>query len=169
MIWGCEQNKGCMAMKVIHWLNLSWQQWCLLRVLTNNMMFKNNIWTSSQEWLCQILPHQSLASKKPFLSVRFKSVFNGMSKCRVVTDLENLEKPENLKETSESQGIYQNVRKFVTEFQKSGNFVVLNSFSAKLKILSFTIFCGACPETLLNGLRLTKELNAIPPGLFRPL
>ena len=47
----------------------------------------------------------------------------------------------------------------MTEFQKSGNFVVLNSFSAKLKILILKIFCEACPETLLNGLGLTKELK----------
>ena len=36
---------------------------------------------------------------------------------RVATDVENLEKSGDLKETSESQGI-------CAEFQKSGNFVV---------------------------------------------
>ena len=54
--------------------------------------------------------------------------------CRVATDMENLEKSRNLKETSESQGIcpegqgicdrIPKVREFATEFQKSGNFVV---------------------------------------------
>ena len=44
---------------------------------------------------------------------------------RVATDLENLEKSGNLKETSDCQGICLIlVREFVTEFQKSGNFVV---------------------------------------------
>ena len=40
---------------------------------------------------------------------------------RVATDLENLEKSGNLKKTSESQGICPKVRKFATDFQKSGN------------------------------------------------
>ena len=46
---------------------------------------------------------------------------------RVAIDLENLEKPGNLKETSESQGIcerFPKVREFARDFQKSGNFVI---------------------------------------------
>ena len=43
---------------------------------------------------------------------------------RVATDLESLEKSQNLKEASESWGISQKVREFGTEFQTSGNFVV---------------------------------------------
>ena len=39
---------------------------------------------------------------------------------RLVTDLENLEKSGNLKNTHESQGIYLKVREFATEFQRSG-------------------------------------------------
>ena len=48
----CEQNKGFRAMRTIHWLNLSWQHRCLLLVLTNDVMFKNNIWTSGSAKAC---------------------------------------------------------------------------------------------------------------------
>ena len=83
---------------------------------------------------------------------------------RVATDPENLEKSGNLKETSESQGICLIlVREFVTEFQKSGNFVVWNSFLAKLKILILKIFWGSMPPAQTpksaNGLELMIELN----------
>ena len=47
----------------------------------------------------------------------------------------------------------------MAEFQKSGIFVVLNSFSAKLKILILKIFWGSMPPDPLNGLRITVELN----------
>ena len=61
---------------------------------------------------------------------------------RVATDLENLEKSGNLKETSESQGICNRIPKVR---EKSENFVVWNSFSAKLKILILKIFWGSMP------------------------
>ena len=57
--------------------------------------------------------------------------------------------------TWKSQGIWKRplkVREFVTELPKSGNFVVWNSFSAKLKILILKIFWGACLQTPLDGL-----------------
>ena len=43
---------------------------------------------------------------------------------RVATDLENLEKSGNLKETSESQGICLKSQGIYDRIQKSGNFVV---------------------------------------------
>ena len=48
----------------------------------------------------------------------------------------------------------------MTEFQNSGNFVVLNSFqSMQVENPDFELFWGACPKNLLNGLRLMKQLN----------
>ena len=65
----------------------------------------------------------------------------------VATDLENLEKLRNFKETSESQGIFlkgQGICDRIPEVrEKSGNLVVWNSFSAKLKILILKIFWGS--------------------------
>ena len=58
--------------------------------------------------------------------------------------------------TWKSQGIWMRPLKVR---EKSGNFVVWNSFSAKLKILILKIFWGACPQTPLNGLGLMVDLN----------
>ena len=76
---------------------------------------------------------------------------------RVATDLENLEKLGNESQgiCLKSQGICHRIPKVR---EKSGNFV-WNSFSAKLKILIFKIFWGACPQSPLNGLGLKVELN----------
>ena len=49
----------------------------------------------------------------------------------------------------------------MTEFQNSGNFVVLNSFQPmQVENPNFELFWGACPKNLLNGLGLMKELLA---------
>ena len=46
----------------------------------------------------------------------------------------------------------------MTEFQNSGNFVVLNSFQPmQVENPNFELFWGA--KNLLNGLGLVKELN----------
>ena len=48
----------------------------------------------------------------------------------------------------------------MTEFQNSGNFVVLNLFQPmQFENPNFDLFWGACPKNLLNGLGLMKELN----------
>ena len=77
-------------------------------------------------------------------------------KHRVTTDLQNLEKSGNLKETSESQWICYRIPKVR---EKSENFVVWNLFSAKLKIQILKIFCGSMPPDPLNGLGIMVELN----------
>ena len=66
---------------------------------------------------CLSESYKTCSADKPSLQIRPPSL-------RVATDLENVEKSGNFKETSESRGICQNVREFATEFQKSGNFVV---------------------------------------------
>ena len=62
----------------------------------------------------------------------------------------------SLKETSESQGIWDRIQKVK---EKSENFVVLNSFSAKSRILFLKIFWGNMAPDPLNGLRLPLELD----------
>ena len=52
----------------------------------------------------------------------------------------------------------------MTEFQNSGNFVVLNSFQPmQVENPNFELPYfgghGACPKNLLNGLGLMKDLN----------
>ena len=52
------------------------------------------------------------------------------------------------------------VREFMTEFQNSGNFVVLNSFQPmQVENPNFELFWELCPKNFLNGLRLIKKLN----------
>ena len=98
-----------------------------------------------------------------------KTVISVHSNDRVATDLENLESLEsleksgNLKETSKSQGICLKSQGICDRIpkvrEKSGNFVVWNSFSAKLRILILKIFWGSMPPDPLNGLGLMVELN----------
>ena len=68
---------------------------------------------------------------------------------RFATDVENLEKSGNLKETSESQGICLKSQGICDRIpkvrEKSGNFVVWNSLLAKLKILILKIFWVSVP------------------------
>ena len=72
---------------------------------------------------------------------------------RVATDLENLKKSGNLKDTSESQGICDRIPK-VREF------CCLKFIFSQVQYPNFeNISGGACPHTPLNGLRLTVELN----------
>ena len=53
----------------------------------------------------------------------------------------------------------------MTEFQNSGNFVVLNSFQPmQVENPNFELFVvfflgGECPKNFLNGLGLMQELN----------
>ena len=48
----------------------------------------------------------------------------------------------------------------MTEFQNSGNFVVLNSFQpVQVENPNFELVWGTCPKNLLDGLGIMKELN----------
>ena len=73
---------------------------------------------------------------------------------RVVTDLENLEKSRNLKETQSG-----NLRQNSKSQGKVREFCCPKFISAKLKILILKIFWGSMPPDTLNGLGITVELN----------
>ena len=68
-----------------------------------------------------------------------------MSITGFATDLENLEKSGNLKDTPESQGICLKVREFAAEFQKSGKvreFYCLKFIFRQVEDLNFENFLG---------------------------
>ena len=70
----------------------------------------------------------------------------------VTTDLQNVEKSGNLKETSE-------VKELVTEFQKSRNFFCLKFIFSQVEDPNFENFLGTMPPDPPNDLGLTVELS----------
>ena len=79
---------------------------------------------------------------------------------RVATDLENLEKSENLKETSESQGICLKSQGICDRIPKVREFCCLKFIFSQVEDPNFETFLGGSmsPDPL-NGLELTAEIN----------
>ena len=79
---------------------------------------------------------------------------------RVATDLENLEKSGNLKKTSKSQGICLKSQGICDKIPNFREFCCLKFLFSQVEDPNFENFLGGpCPQTPLNGLRLTVELN----------
>ena len=78
---------------------------------------------------------------------------------RVATDLENLEKSGNLKETSESQGISLKSQGIWDRIPKVREFCCLKFIFSQVEDPIFENFLGSVPQTPLNGLEHTLELN----------
>ena len=78
---------------------------------------------------------------------------------RVATDLENLEKSGNLKETPESQGICLKSQGICDRIPKVREFCCLKFILSRLKILILKIYWGNMSPDPPNGLGITVELN----------
>ena len=83
---------------------------------------------------------------------------------RVATDLENLEKSGNLKETSEfeSQGIctkIQGICDRIPKVRESQRFFGLKFIFSQVEDPNFENFWGSMSPDPLNGLGLTVEIN----------
>ena len=81
---------------------------------------------------------------------------------RVATDLENLEKSENLEETSESQGICpksQRICDRIPKVRESQGIFCLKFVFSQVEDPNFENFLGSMPPDPLNGLGLMVELN----------
>ena len=78
---------------------------------------------------------------------------------RVTTDLEKLEKSENLKESSESQGICLKSQRICNRIPKAREFCCLKLIFSQVEDSYFVNFLGEHVQTPLNGLGPIVELN----------